>query len=492
MKSNPTAGAEAVVLYHWRSCKLGYGAACEKLIASIDRETTGADKTAVAKRLCMIFKNWDEPASEPHQKAACARYAELKNAPVVATPPPALAPEPAAKPAPKSTEATGAVAIADPLLPFPCPLPADKCAEHDKCLTGTSGAKCFVAGSNIQMALSSGPLKDERVALTIPYQKRGCALGSVDACIKVIDFETARPLKIAWAERACNMAKERYKDAGALGSKVDYACGALAKVKAPPVVKVLANEEVAATNALIAQRKKNLAGVDLSKKRLQEMDLSGVNLKGANLSGAVLTDAKLNGVDLREANLTGAVLTRANLGSSQLDRVKAAGANLSDANLEYSALSGADLEAANLESARCTGAVFEGAKLVKANLKYADLRSVDLHTAKLTGADFGGANVVSANFSALDLSGCNFQRTNAGGANFEKAKLDGCDLSDATFSKTNLRKASLVRVIAKKTTFMEATLDGANFESAKLTGASFDKYRKLGASFSGATDAPHD
>lgn len=496
MRTNPTAADEVTSRYNWRSCKLGHAQACDKLLYSIEQEEAPAGQLAVAKRLCMIFKNWvdDDPAREPQRKAACARYDELKRGPAPATtttpPPPTTPPPTAVKAAPAKPAATATTgAVADPLAPFPCALPAEKCADHDKCLAGTDGTFCYLTGLRTHMALSSAFRPEDKLKIATEYFRRACALGNVDSCFKVVDYEKDPAVRLAWAERGCKNARERHNDAGKLGSKVDHACGVVQKVKAPRA-RVVANEDVAATLALVAQRKKNLAGVDLSNKRLAEIDLSSVNLTGANLTGAVLSGANLDGATLEEATLTKASLDRVTLRGGRLARLHAAGTNLAGANLDGSYLEGADLEGADLRGASFEGASLQGTKLGKANLESANLYHADLHLAKLAGASFKWATLTGANLSGVDLTGCNFEHANAAAADFVAAKLDGSNLNDATFSNTKLRRTSLQRVTALRVSFAGAELDKTDFGSARLTGAVFDTHQRLLANFMGAIDPP--
>src|ERR1700692_3227301 len=57
----------------------------------------------------------------------------------------------------------------------------------------------------------------------------------------------------------------------------------------------------------------DLAGIDLSGRKLARADFTGASLRGADFSGADLTDALLFGADLHEARLDDACLARADL-----------------------------------------------------------------------------------------------------------------------------------------------------------------------------------
>lgn len=82
--------------------------------------------------------------------------------------------------------------------------------------------------------------------------------------------------------------------------------------------------------------KNELAGADLSNRKLMQVKLDHAQLQGADLSHSYLICADLSGADLSDADLTGAVLSEANL----------KGANLENAEFEDSYLNGADLSGA--------------------------------------------------------------------------------------------------------------------------------------------------
>jgi len=77
----------------------------------------------------------------------------------------------------------------------------------------------------------------------------------------------------------------------------------------------------------------DLAGVDLSGRRLVEVDLERANLQGANLEDANLSEANLKG-----ANLAGANLKNADLSGADLYRADLTGADLTGADLEETLL----------------------------------------------------------------------------------------------------------------------------------------------------------
>lgn len=124
--------------------------------------------------------------------------------------------------------------------------------------------------------------------------------------------------------------------------------------------------------------KVSLAGIDISKAYLIDL-----NLENANLAEAILTDANLPGADLSNANLTNASLSWADL----------VGANLSNANLTKARLRGTDLTGVDLTGANLAGVDFSYVNLTEAILMGADLVRTNLWNANLAGADLTDANL---------------------------------------------------------------------------------------------------
>lgn len=125
---------------------------------------------------------------------------------------------------------------------------------------------------------------------------------------------------------------------------------------------------------------------DLSRARMEEIDLRGQDLRGlklfrsdlshcdldlANLRGADLSKADMSGADLSLADLCSAKLGRANLSYAELfkanlTKAKLRHADLSHADLSQADLTGADLTLANLAGARLTGALVTAEQLASA------------------------------------------------------------------------------------------------------------------------------
>jgi uncharacterized protein YjbI with pentapeptide repeats len=88
----------------------------------------------------------------------------------------------------------------------------------------------------------------------------------------------------------------------------------------------------------------DLRGAELTRGKLDGVNLENANLLQANLAGAILTDAKLRNANLKEADLRRAVLTRADLQEANLYRAKLQEADMVRANLLHANLIKAESE----------------------------------------------------------------------------------------------------------------------------------------------------
>lgn len=129
-------------------------------------------------------------------------------------------------------------------------------------------------------------------------------------------------------------------------------------------------------------------------------------------------------LDLSKARLDGVELSAVDLTYIRLE-----GARLSGASISFSDFSGADLSGADLN-----GADFIGCKFIGADLLYADLT---------------GANFTSAQLAKADLSGAVLRQTRGlWAATLDDAILDGADLSGIL----TLRQMRLERALGNKLT----------------------------------------
>lgn len=202
--------------------------------------------------------------------------------------------------------------------------------------------------------------------------------------------------------------------------------------------------------------------VDLSKKDLTFLDLSGIDFKQAtfensDLHGVVFSDSNLSGANLKGVRLNLATLTRTNLNNANLEGASLLrvaftssleprpaetptfkGANLKGARLhsrlDYTDFSDADLTDAKfgpedpknelLLTARpvMNGANFSGAKLTNATVRHTKLRFARFTGADAHGADFTGSDLTNVDFTGADVTDANFTDAILYGANFTSAR----------------------------------------------------------------------
>ena len=227
-----------------------------------------------------------------------------------------------------------------------------------------------------------------------------------------------------------------------------------------------------------------LYGADLSGATLQRCDLSGAVLGEATLVDADLTGAEAMKIDLRSANLAGAVLDQAKMKSALLDDAKAAGASFYEADLSNASFLRADLSNARVDATIIHGVSFEDATLTDAALDSARgddvsflranmfrtrvgeaalLYRADLRHAKADESIWFGADLREAKLTLSEL-----RRADFSGANLEEALLDGANCADADFTEGNLAGASML---------------GANFAGARFTKASLERADARKANF---------
>lgn len=200
--------------------------------------------------------------------------------------------------------------------------------------------------------------------------------------------------------------------------------------------------------------------VDLSRKDLRFLDLSGLDFKHAIIShadlfGADFTSADLSGVDFSHSRLDRAVIIRANF----------SGAKLVDATLlrptvhssfAYEIADAPTFAGANLKGlrvmARLDGANFRGADLTRADFSPHEPRPGQgtLSTVKgneLRSCDFSGATLLNANFDSASLMFSSFVGANLRGANLAHADLSKADFSGADLTGADLTGADLYNAV---------------------------------------------
>ena len=121
---------------------------------------------------------------------------------------------------------------------------------------------------------------------------------------------------------------------------------------------VLVSPAQAQNQAQIQQVKKghsctgcNLFQADLSNQTLKGLDLSRSRLRQADLSLTIMTRSRFVGADLRDANLYGGLFGGTAFQRAKLDNASLVGANFDGANLTGASLLGANLSGAELNKA---------------------------------------------------------------------------------------------------------------------------------------------
>jgi uncharacterized protein YjbI with pentapeptide repeats len=145
-----------------------------------------------------------------------------------------------------------------------------------------------------------------------------------------------------------------------------------------------------------------------------------------NLSRVRLDFINLSRLDLTGADIAFASLHHANLTEANLFRVRGYKVELADARL-----SRANLSEARLNSAIAPNAQFHGTNLVSARLE----------KAVLTGAQFYQARLQEAHLEGADLTGAAFEAANLNNAYLTDAKLDDSALRSIATGSQNWRKA---------------------------------------------------
>jgi len=205
----------------------------------------------------------------------------------------------------------------------------------------------------------------------------------------------------------------------------------------------------------------DLGGINLSKQRLENVNLRGVHLEGAKLYEAHLENAKLDG-----ARLEGANLYQARLGTYVLENGSTNGASLHKTHLEGANLSRARLIGVNLSEAH-----LEGTDLRHAHFKGANLTKTHLDGAELNHADFNEAKLDGANLNRADLGYAKMEKASLIDANLNDAKLICTVLKGAFLRDAKMEKAKLYRAELQGADLVWTILKGANLEAANLAGS---------------------
>lgn len=173
-----------------------------------------------------------------------------------------------------------------------------------------------------------------------------------------------------------------------------------------------------------------------------------------DMSGLVLANRRLD-----DADFTGASLERGNAYGSSFVRTSLYCADLRFCNLRYAKLIHADLRGASFGGADLAGAVLDYADMRSAMMAYsgagAEFRShppengggnIDFRNASLRNVSFGNAKLIAPNFSGAILAGARFN-----GAVLTDAKFDGADLTGVNLSELKVPPEALKHCVTDPT-----------------------------------------
>ncbi len=214
---------------------------------------------------------------------------------------------------------------------------------------------------------------------------------------------------------------------------------------------------------------RSLVGVDLSRLKLNDWDLSEADLRGANFAftkfyNTNLRDADFENADLSHVEFYKSNLLRANMvnvpqsylkGNKKIETWR----TVVSAGSPLAKMPGSDVLGPNLNLGGIT-------------LTRKDLQDVDLSFCNLKGASFPGCNLKRANLEGADLEGANFVN-----ADLEEANLLDSSAIDTIFFKANLKRADLRNVDFSGAKLKRSKLQGADLTGATLDGGYFDVSR---------------
>jgi uncharacterized protein YjbI with pentapeptide repeats len=297
---------------------------------------------------------------------------------------------------------------------------------------------------------------------------------------------------------------------GVNGSRKNYSCCNFAGVNA--ACAVLNGTTFVEANLSFANITCFPNGVKLRGTDMQRANLSGTNLanadfgQGVNMTSAIVTPAtilaganlpraSLLDIDLRGVNCRGANFTSALMGNDPggAFATLASGADFTEANLSRIVAPGTDFTGAIMRCATLTAADLPGANLTDVDAT-CDPNGIKIGTADLRGANLSGANFTEANFGSSDFTGAIVSPTTVfAGAVLTGSDFRNVDLSGVSFRAANLRaalmqddpggafktllvgadltEANLTVLVARGADFSDATLGCALLTGAELSGA---------------------
>ena len=168
----------------------------------------------------------------------------------------------------------------------------------------------------------------------------------------------------------------------AKGEKRNFTCvWAGVKPTEEELEQIIADHEVWLGNG--KERPTNNAPHNMSKSKIEDLDLSEKSLIFGDLCKAYFWEGKLRNANLRGVNLQGASLYKTDLRGSNLQ-----GADLQGANLFHADMKKALLYRANLQETNLQGVDFSEADLFEVNIQGSDLRSANLENTNVTDVTY--------------------------------------------------------------------------------------------------------
>ncbi|KAK6632834.1 hypothetical protein RUM43_012573 [Polyplax serrata] len=159
---------------------------------------------------------------------------------------------------------------------------------------------------------------------------------------------------------------------------------------------------------------------------------SDLRFQGVNLAGSDLSRLDLRNINFKYACLHGCRMVGTNLSFCCLER-----ADLSHAVMESAQLLGAQMLCANLEGANLRGCNFEDPNGARTNMEGVNLKGANLECSNMTGVNLRVATLRNAN-----LQNCDLRAAVLAGADLEKCDLSGSDLQEANLRGANLKDAA--------------------------------------------------
>ncbi|XP_022207535.1 BTB/POZ domain-containing protein KCTD9 [Nilaparvata lugens] len=159
---------------------------------------------------------------------------------------------------------------------------------------------------------------------------------------------------------------------------------------------------------------------------------SDLRFQGVNLAGADLSRLDLRNINFKFACLHGCRMVGTNLSWCSLER-----ADLSHAQMEGAQLLGVKMLCANLEGANMRGCNFEDPSGSRTNME-----GVNLKGANLEGSNMAGVNLRVSTLKNANLQNCDLRAAVLAGADLENCNLSGSDLHEANLRGANLKDAA--------------------------------------------------